>query len=138
MRKMKRTVMLLDEDDLEHLGLGYGKYGGRYNDSGYDDDGDNRTRNEKISDYARTRERDGHGRFLSKKERERMELEDYYYTPYKVVYKPLRHGPDHILVRQEELYWYQKVYVLFGYALGFIGIYGILISIWEGIKALIW
>jgi hypothetical protein len=119
-----RVMVMLTPEEIERLGVGNPKP-------------EEPTREEKMSEYARSRERDEQGRFLSAKDKERAELEAYYYTPYKVVFKPKYNGPDHVLVRHEEMYWHQKAYVWAGITLGFIGIYGILIGVWEGFKALV-
>lgn len=116
-----RIMAMLTQEELERL------YGGG--------DQDNRSREEKISDYARTRERDSQGRFLSKREMELAELESFYYSPYKIVYEPNPAKP-HILVRRERMYWHQKVYYWAAIGLAVFGSLSAIIGGWEGLKLL--
>lgn len=120
----QRSVRIVFDDDEG----GYGDY------TDYTED--DRTRNEKISDYARDRDRDDLGRFLSKKEKERAELDAYYHSPYKIVYEPKRGGPDYILHRTERMHWHQKLHVWVG--LGLIACVGegLFLIAYEAVKAL--
>jgi hypothetical protein len=122
MTQNNRIMAMLTQEELERL------YGGN-------SQGDDRSREEKISDYARTRERDGQGRFLSQRELAQAELESFYQTPYKIVYEP---NPDrpHVLVRRERMYWYQKVYYWAAIGFAVLGSLSAVIGGWEGLKFL--
>lgn len=92
---------------------------------------DDRSKEEKMSEFARTRDRDRHGRFVGKQD----DVNAYYDTPYKVVWRP---NPKRkwVLERREELHWYQKTYYWGVMGLGGFGICSIVVMAWEGIKAM--
>lgn len=122
MSKTKQRSLRIVLDDGEDLD--YGNYSN-------DEIEDTRSGREKMSDFAQSRERDHQGRFVNIKQRE---LDEFYYEEYKIVYKPARNGPDHILTRQIELHWYQKIYVWFGIGILFAGGQSIFIALYEGVK----
>lgn len=56
-------------------------------------------------EFTATRKRDSQGRFLSKED----EIAEFYKEPMRVVFKPTKYGPKHVVVRQYETYFWQKV-----------------------------
>jgi hypothetical protein len=82
------------------------------------------SREDKMSEFAQSRERDSQGRFVGQVD----DVEAFYYTPYRVVWRP-NAQKSHVVERHEELHWYQRVYYLAAFCLGLSAVCALIVAL---------